>query len=121
MKKDIILFKQAFELKQLGFDEECFAFHQAIVPESVHLVPCWEVIQSVLAETDCVAPTYSQAFRWFRDKHKLTSWVYNSDVDKFFYTILQNGRIVKAHESFKSHEEAETACLDKLLEIAKNA
>jgi hypothetical protein len=62
---------------------------------------------------------FQQAFTWFREKHQLSSWVYNSDSAKYFYTILFNGRIVKANESLTSHEEAELACLDKLIEIVK--
>ena len=62
----------------------------------------------------------SAAFRWFREKYNLTSWVYNSDVDKFFYTILQNGRIIKAHNSVAIYEEAELACLQKLIQIIKD-
>ena len=65
------------------------------------------------------APTYSQAFRFFREKYELSSWVYNSHMDKYFYTILQDGRIVKATESATTYEEAELACLKKLIEISK--
>ena len=59
--------------------------------------------------------------RWFREKHGLSSWIYNSDTNKYFYTILQNGRIVKATESLITYEEAELACLRKLIEIVKDA
>ena len=58
--------------------------------------------------------------RWFRDKHELTSWVYNSQMGNFYYTILQNGRIVKSHDSLTTYEEAELECLKKLIEIVKN-
>jgi len=58
--------------------------------------------------------------RWFRDKYKLSSWIYNSDLDKYFFTILQNGRIIKANQSTSSYELAESECLNKLIEICKN-
>jgi hypothetical protein len=70
--------------------------------------------------SSCKAPTYSQAFRFFRKKYGLSSWVYNSDTTKHFYTILQNGRIVKAVESLITHEQAELECVRKLIEIVKN-
>ena len=40
-------------------------------------------------------------------------------MDKYFYTILQDGRIVKANESTTTYEETELACLKKLIEIVK--
>jgi len=58
-------------------------------------------------------------FRWFREKYELTSWIYNSHMDKFYYTILQNGKIVKSHNSTITYEEAELACVVKLIEIVK--
>ena len=45
--------------------------------------------------------------------------IYNSNLDKYFYTILMNGRIVKANEQSTTYEEAELACLKKLIKIVK--
>jgi hypothetical protein len=66
---------------------------------------------------DC--PTYSQAFRWFREKHGLNSFVYHYGEDdilhiiNFAYNI--NNNIFES--DFKLYEEAELACLKKLIEI----
>jgi hypothetical protein len=56
--------------------------------------------------------------RWFRESHTLSSWVYNGYMDKYFYTILRNGRLVQANESVTTYEEAELACLKKLIELS---
>jgi hypothetical protein len=40
-------------------------------------------------------------------------------MDKFYYTILQNGKIVKSHNSTITYEEAQLACLINLIEIVK--
>ena len=38
----------------------------------------------------------------------------------YFYTILMNGRIVKANQQSTTYEKAELECLKKLIEITKN-
>ena len=109
MNKEFIPYEQALALKELGFDEPCFGWYASDK----------SLIRDYVIKMHLKAPLYQQAFRWFREKYNLTSWVYNSDVDKFFYTILQNGRIIKAHDSVAIYEEAELACLIKLIEIVK--
>ena len=109
MEKEFIPYEQALILKELGFDEPCFGWYASDK----------SLIKDYVIKMHLKAPLYQQAFRWFREKYNLTSWVYNSDVDKFFYTILQNGRIIKAHDSVAIYEEAELACLIKLIEIVK--
>ena len=66
-----------------------------------------------------IAPLKQQVFRWFREKHELSSWIYNSNSDRYFYTILKSGRIVKDNQARTTYEEAENACIDKLIELAK--
>ena len=113
IEKEFIPYELALELKQLGFDEPCLASYY----HAGRKLDICEYINH--GEYTVLAPTYSQAFRWFREKHELSSWVYNSHMDKYFYTILQNGRIIKANESVTTYEEAELACLKKLIEIVK--
>jgi hypothetical protein len=40
-------------------------------------------------------------------------------VDRYFYTIIENGRFVVDHKVYPTYEEAEDACIDKLIEIIK--
>ena len=110
---DFTLYPEALELKQLGFVEPCLASYY----HAGRRLNICEYINH--GEYTVLAPTYSQAFRFFREKYELSSWVYNSHMDKYFYTILQDGRIVKATESATTYEEAELACLKKLIEIVK--
>ena len=119
MKKEFVPYEQSLQLKELGFDEPCFA---AYIDKTLIIEDDWlySTNQDTFIESsNFTAPLYQQAFTWFREKHQLSSWVYNSDSAKYFYTILFNGRIVKANESLTSHEEAEIACLNKLIEIVK--
>jgi TATA-box binding protein (TBP) (component of TFIID and TFIIIB) len=67
---------------------------------------------------DC--PTFSQAFRWFREKYNFCSWVYQVDNGKYFFSILEEGRYLDTNNKKRnSYEEAEKECLKKLIEIVK--
>ena len=119
MNKEFIPYEQALELKKLGFDEPCLAFYDESLYFPNNENQYGTFCNQKLDVPSCSAPLYQQAFRWFREKYELSSWVYNSHMDKYFYTILQDGRIVKANESTTTYEETELACLKKLIEIVK--
>ncbi len=106
--KDFILYPEALELKELGFDEPCFG---------VYATKDGYVRKSAYDEIGN-APTYSQSFRWFRDKHGLCIVIKPIDDKKLDlgYNLLKNGLIMSAHLTY---EEAELACLKKLIEIVK--
>ena len=112
MNKEFIPYEQALELKELGFKQDKNIANYDVKKNLI--------VFGVICNDDIPAPLYQQAFRWFREKYELSSWVYNSHMDKYFYTILQDGRIVKANESTTTYEEAELACLRELIKIVKN-
>ena len=68
-----------------------------------------------------LAPTYSQAFRWFREKYQLVGeFKYlESSVIKFVIKYL-DGTLSDTSPYCKEYEEAELACLRRLIEIVKN-
>lgn len=120
MNKEFIPYEQALELKDLGFDEECLASYR----RRNQLMGCGAILFDVDGlDKNCIgilaAPLYQQAFRFFREKYELTCWVYNSHMDRYYYTILQYGRLIKANAKLETYEEAEHACLLKLIELAK--
>ena len=119
MEKDFIKYKQAYALKDLGFDEECFAWY---VSES-HGLEYGEVVQSNLIKDAIIAPTYSQAFRWFREKYGLSGLI-EIGTQEFSYQVYNNkGNKQLGTDPLKyngTYEEAESTCLDKLIEIVKN-
>jgi hypothetical protein len=102
MKKEFVTYDQGITLKRLGFDERCltgFSYED----------------DKLLTE----APLKQQVLRWFREKHNLVSWVYIGNVDRYFYTIIEGGRFVVDHKVYQTYEEAEDACINKLIEIIK--
>ena len=124
MKKEFVTHEIALALKELGFDEECLAvFSDDKYFDLIHVCENQTegnfVIESFQYGTK--APLWQQAFRWFRVKHNLDSWIYSPNESKgYFAIILKDKRFVSYNEQFDTYEEAELACLNKLIEIVKN-
>jgi hypothetical protein len=108
MEKEFVPYELALRMKQLGFDEPCFAFYNG-----KHLdldVWDWEYPAGQKRRNigECPqAPLFQQAFRWFREKLK------NSGLEP--YDMVKN----YSYNMKVSWEEAEAACLEKLLSIVE--
>jgi hypothetical protein len=120
MEKEFVPYQESHELKELGFDEPCFTSYN-----NNNLVNWWEdaewVKNSELAKEYITAPTFSQAFRFFREKCGLWQIIYQNTDKDWTYDILPIIGIIdyKLFDVFNTYEEAELACLRKLIEIAK--
>jgi len=106
MNGEFIPYEQALELKEIEFDEPCFGYFPN----------CNVIIQKVCKNTDfktyTIAPLYQQAFRWFREKYGLHFPIMVQHGIWYFDRFSTKG--------FKTPEEAELACLIKLIEIVKD-
>jgi hypothetical protein len=126
MKKEFIPYEQALALKELGFDEPCLAFFWNTgkfytTAEYPHLIETHKQNQLGDYNYDSTsAPLYQQAFRWFREKHNIDSYHIEPTNNMFgnFYGVL-GLRTATFNGGFKTYEEAELACLKKLIEILK--
>ncbi len=127
MNKEFIPYEQALELKELGFDEPCFAtyeFGKIHINEFKNDCP----YELCLKTKVFPATTFSQAFRWFREKYDLfgcidlqvctpSHWFIRIDkieINDYLYHSEDE------HLRFNTYEEAELACLKKLIEIVKS-
>lgn len=168
MNKEFVTYEQALALKELGFDEPCFAYY--LLPEiertgDILLHYCsrgkeiirnndWSWVyenfpsfRKYLKAEHCYtystnssrlmasAQTYQQAFRWFREKHNLrisfAYWNgYNDALPDYMqykyecFVIPPNDSSITVRGKdnrvyFDTHEEAESECLNKLIEIVK--
>ena len=117
MNKEFIPYEQSLALKELGFDEPCLAYYDA---EKVFKFPgttmCNRNFLDLLTVT---APLYQQAFRWMREKHGIYSSIFFEDDTKYYYQFNDIDGIVTLNTGHKTYEEAEQACLDKLIVICK--
>jgi len=132
MEKEFIPYEQALALKQLGFESPYpiggYQGGKVFYYENGKLYYDGRPMYSSDAHSgQLLAPLYQQAFRWFREKHKLHSIIYIQDVelDWYYYDILEvrEGRYnndLHNDMNFKSYKESELECLKKLIEIVKS-
>ena len=67
------------------------------------------------------APTFSQAFRWFRENYDLFGVVEGKGYEhKRYYIYSINGKWHPSQPAIDTYEEAELACLKELIKISKN-
>ena len=135
MEKEFVKYEQALALRELGFNEPCmaiyyskdksFSWHHHI--DHTNDEP---VLES--GEFNISAPTFSQAYRWFREKYELFGEIImiipeegSLDGCITYVASVSNIREYKkcpkiTNEYFPTYEKAESACLDKLIELVKN-
>lgn len=121
MKKEFIPYEQALALKELGFNEPCFASYVKEYKEFTT-----RSFADFYKEQQIYAPLYQQVFRWFREKYKMKIWFNISQQvpfeDKYLVSIdVYDGFGVgtEFEEEFSTYEEAELECLIKLIELVK--
>lgn len=129
MEKELVSYEIALALKELGFNEPCFTYYYDISGElrkniSVDIHNGWTYFPNLKLIT--LAPIFSQAFRFFRERHGLYGLYTMGDYENnFYWQIWRNDSITKTYITasnyvFEKYEEAELACLMKLIEIVKN-
>lgn len=120
MNNEFTPYEQTLTLKELGFDEPCIM---------VYHHPYKEIKYALFAQgTDWTkAPLFQQAFRWFREKyglHSLVEPVLIEDTEQivYDYMVLEKDGMKEEYNNipYLSYDEAQIACLDKLIEIVKN-
>jgi hypothetical protein len=117
MEKEFVPYEQACELKQLGFDEPCFTWYW----DDIGLYNGLEFGNHNKKLNIVSAPTFSQAFRFFREKYNLDGFVQGRGYErKKYYINTINGTWNPLECTFNSPEEAEFRCMKKLIELVKN-
>jgi hypothetical protein len=123
MKKEFIPYEQALALEELGFDELCIS----TIDQTgyIHIKGTEYPIRGDMWYNTIDAPLYQQAFRWFRNKYDkhcyVEAYTLPSGGKRYDYTILSNEGEEEWDdgETWKTYEQAELACLNKLIEIIK--
>lgn len=127
--KDFAPYQEALELKQLGFDEPCFAYYSydgdyilGIDEVRFDTISTYDQNSNLAEDSNaCSAPLYQQTFRWLREKHNINHSIILHETtfsNDYQYLVLSNdNEFVEA--GYTTYEEAELACLQKLIEIVK--
>lgn len=131
MEKEFLPYELSLGMEALGFDEQ---YILACFDKEGNQYDAWaRGFEKILDEpTSVLAPTLSQAFRWFRKEHNLKGIVNSITMGRvkdgkpyfkdWYYTIKTPTKhiiTIDSRDGFDTYEEAELACLRKLIEIAK--
>ena len=126
MEKEFIPYEQALALKELGFDEKCFAIHSFVDGELNFMYVNNFHSNDDVNELSAAAPLYQQAFRWFREKYGLRirnygSINYSGGLSEYFeifkYGYGTSNKSLSIEIGALTYEEAELACLEKLIDV----
>ena len=119
LEKEFVPYEPSLELKELGFDEPHFKSYVGI-SNNGDIKDCTYVLcNGKLNNDDVSAPTFSQAFRWFREKYGLFYYITTHDSTDFeWYVYDKDQNEWEDDTTQNTYEEAELACLIKLIEIA---
>ena len=133
MKEQFVSYEQAKALKELGFDEPCFGYFSNLdnsLRQGHYGSPPNETIIST--------PLKQQAFQWFLKQHDLDYTIipdpssqhkellrqYSVSIFRYANGINVQAEILRDNEgmivTFNKRENAESVCIDKLIEIVKN-
>ena len=123
MEKEFVPYDLALELKELGFNEECFAWYNMSQDNLCFFGNdcCADMYAGEKSRPE--APLYQQAFRFFREKYGLHYIICkNIQMDGYGYREVILLPYMEENENtvFKTYEEAELECLKKLIEIMSN-
>jgi hypothetical protein len=117
MEKHFVTYEQALALKELGFDEPCLGFYddQYNKDNSFYINDSFNQNKRLIYTS---APLKSQVFEWFRKEHGLHIGICHA-VNNKFDCWTNNGNLLDGGEycDFETYEEAESVCINKLIEI----
>jgi hypothetical protein len=123
MTKEFLPYELALKIKELGFDKLCFGYYQySILIFQLPLIKSETQVQTYMLKEDCSAPTFSQAFRWFREKYNLESHIKKDWQDGIclgYESMIECEDGIIDCGTYNIYEEAELACLHKLIEIVE--
>jgi len=127
-------------MQDIGFDEPCLAFYDGKGSDQIYFNNIRNASGDYkpFVKSDRLkwfgAPLYQEAFRWFREKNMWAEVKVEDSVkigtQKFYWLIfgeyksLEGSGWIRALKDsndvyYTTYEEAELACLRKLIEIAK--
>lgn len=144
MEKEFVPYEESLAMKELGYNEQDFAFYRLSLEEEREPFTKVELIyfrerydnhnfrldlhKQAMNSAVCTAPLWQQAFRWFREKYNIYHNIYyliekegSGYVYEAGYTNSKNvvffGDLLKLKDSY---EEAQLACLRELIKIVKD-
>ena len=124
MNKEFIPYEQALALKELGFEDPCIKYYWT---DGMFTKTYESPFNHNKRDNSISAPLYQQAFRWFRKKHDLDSYIMPARLETkkvydyyiWFTNEKEERDLFIGMNNQYTYEEAELECLKKLIEIVK--
>ena len=137
IESNFVPYQIALDMKSIGFNEPCLAIYSNANPKTgLYTLKKYRlklIKQASQKDKGVKAPLYQQNFRWFREKCNLFGKVYivNFGADEYSFDVYdlyeekykyENfiGASASYTGTFETYEEAELACLEKLIEIVES-
>ena len=133
MEKYFVTYAQSIALKKLGFDMPCFTY--VYIGDTGNNVDRYEEVEPSRAinfnhDSLCVSqPLKSQVFEWGRREyglhHVVHHFQHNRGTSKEFLSEV-SGKLLMGNDDIdgfsyhSTYDKAESACIDKLIEIVEN-
>ena len=123
MTEHFLNYDQSLVVKELGFNEPCLAYWNIdpYLPK-----PTFNLVKPFDHEWCVPAPLKQQVFRWFRDKKLADGSVCRHGKADGGYSyrwdiVYEYGVYEERHfkQDYKTYEEAEDACIDKIIKLIK--
>jgi hypothetical protein len=124
---EFVSYDIALAMKELGFDELCLVCYYQ---DKLRLTTDEEPLVYELEDNSwrrnsdfnnsVTAPLYQQAFRWFRENYNFKHTI-NWDYDEYTFDafLVDSDKLFVSKENYSTYEEAEQACLRKMVEMIK--
>ena len=130
MEKDFVPYEESLALKELGFDEPCNTCYDKLEMVASYGENAFDYKNYNTSGYIVSRPTFSQAFRWFREKHNLNGILNHYPNTKLWdfsvHNLLWNGKEFIEHVrkedrsvKYSTYEEAEDACINHCIKIIK--
>lgn len=113
MEREFVPYELAVKLKALGFDEPCFGYY------SKRELVYGSHTNNHMQRFRYSAPTFSQCFRWFREKYGYWSYVKEATKGTCRFYIEKFDEKFFNSDIIDSYQKAELYCLDRLIEIVE--
>jgi hypothetical protein len=132
LEKEFVTYELALRMKALGFDEPCFNLYHLNRRELMYVCPNIGEVATYKYDNHnktnhISAPTWQSAFRWFKKEYKIhvsygTTSDYHEERNGFVISNYIDGSRNNLFTDWEvgTYEEAELACLTKLIEIVES-
>ena len=120
MRNNFIPFVYAKELKDLGFNENCFAYYD--LAEGLKPIDNYSFNFRSLSDGLIYAPLWQQAFKFFRDKYKLSGIPMDNRyeiINLEFEDLISGSEFIIKEYPILGFEQAQSDCIFMLIQLAK--